>query len=206
METGPPVQQPVAYANPIYRRDFADIGVLRQPEGYYAFASQGATPHGFHNIQCAFSRDLVHWQARPDALPAKAPWAPAQEYWAPDVIEVAPGDYRMFFNAQRHGAGQGIGVARSAEPAGPYQVVGDALVWGEHYRHIDPHVFYDALEERWYLVWGSYFAPILIKALRPDLLGFADPAAAPLEILQPDPHNPATLLFEAAWMTARFDP
>ncbi|HEU5087914.1 MAG TPA: hypothetical protein VFT99_10730, partial [Roseiflexaceae bacterium] len=33
-----------------------------------------------------------------------------------------------------------------------------------------------------------------------------DPVAAPLEILQPDPYNPATLLYEAAWMTARFDP
>ena len=34
----------------------------------------------------------------------------------------------------------------------------------------------------------------------------SDPAAAPLEILQPDPHNPATALYEAAWITARFDP
>src|SRR5581483_8305143 len=110
---------PVSYSNPVHARDFADIGVLRRPEGYYAYASQGQTPNGMHNIECAFSTDLVHWEPRPDALPAKAPWAPAQDYWAPDVVQLAENDYRMFFNAQVSGSGQGIGVARAESPAGP---------------------------------------------------------------------------------------
>jgi hypothetical protein len=57
---------PVAYTNPIYLRDFADIGLLRRAEGYYAYASQGQTEAGMHNIQTAFSPDLVHWQPGPD--------------------------------------------------------------------------------------------------------------------------------------------
>src|SRR3954468_16233317 len=93
----------ISYRNPVYLRDFADIGLLRRPEGYYAYASQGNAPEGMQNIQCAFSPDLVHWQPRSDALPVKASWAPEQEYWAPDVVELADNDYRMFFNAQVSG-------------------------------------------------------------------------------------------------------
>ncbi len=47
-------------------RDFADIGVLQRPKGYYAYASQGLAPDGMHNIQCAFSHNLVDWRALPD--------------------------------------------------------------------------------------------------------------------------------------------
>src|SRR5687768_9434725 len=96
---------PVAYTNPVYLSDFADIGLLRRAEGYYAYASQGQTTTGMHNIQSAFSPDLVHWQPGPDALPLKATWAPAQDYWAPDVVELGENDYRLFFNAQVAGSG-----------------------------------------------------------------------------------------------------
>jgi arabinan endo-1,5-alpha-L-arabinosidase len=206
MDTAHPTRQLVPYTNPVYLRDFADIGLLRRPEGYYAYASQGQAPEGMQNIQCAFSRDLVHWQPRPDALPIKAPWAPAQEYWAPDVVELADNDYRMFFNAEVSGSGQGIGVARATHPEGSFTVVGDPLICGEHYRHIDPKVFHNPLDQRWYLLWGSYYEPIVIKELRPDLLGFLDPASAPIALLKPNPHNVTTTLYEAAWMTTRFDP
>jgi hypothetical protein len=122
--------RPVAYSNPVYLRDFADIGILHQPEGYYAYASQGQTAAGMHNIQCAFSPAPVHWQPYPDALSVKAAWAPAQEYWAPDVVEVAANDYRLFFNAQVAGSGQGIGVARAGKPEGSFEVVGAPLIYG----------------------------------------------------------------------------
>ena len=198
-------RQRIPYTNPVYLRDFADIGVLRRPEGYYAYASQGNAPEGMQNIQCAFSPDLVHWQARPDALPAKAPWAPAQEYWAPDVAQLAGNDYRMFFNAQVSGSGQGIGVARATSPGGPFSVIGDPLIYGEGYRHIDAKAFQNPLDQRWYLLWGSYYQPIVIKELRPDLLGFLDPASSPIELLKPNPDNVTTTLYEAAWITTRFD-
>jgi arabinan endo-1,5-alpha-L-arabinosidase len=205
MDTTELVRYPIPYSNPIYLRDFADIGVLRRPEGYYAYASQGDTPTGLHNIQCAFSPDLVHWQPRPDALPIKAHWAPTQEYWAPDVVELAGNDYRMFFNAQVAGSGQGIGVACATRPEGPFRVVGEPLIYGEAYRHIDPKVFQNPRDQRWYLLWGSCYQPILIKELRPDLLGFLDPASGASELLRPNPHNVTTTLYEAAWMTMRFD-
>jgi arabinan endo-1,5-alpha-L-arabinosidase len=206
MNTTQRLRHPVPYSNPVYLRDFADIGLLRRPEGYYAFASQGDTPTGMQNIQCAFSPDLVDWQARPDALPVKAQWAPAQEYWAPDVVELADNDYRMFFNAQVAGSGQGIGVARATRPEGPFRVVGDPLIYGAAYRHIDPKAFQNPLDQRWYLLWGSCYQPILIKELRPDLLGFRAPDSAAIELLKPNPRNVTTALYEAAWMTMRFDP
>lgn len=197
---------PTPYTNPVYLRDFADIGVLRRPEGYYAYASQGLAPDGMQNIQCAFSPNLVDWRPLPDALPVKAAWAPAQDYWAPDVVELAPGDFRMFFNAQVEGSGQGIGVARATSPAGPFEVVGAPLVHGPLYRHIDPKMFQDPRDGRWYLIWGSCYEPIVIKELRGDLLGFNDPASPPADLLAPDPAIPSTKLYEAAWMTTRVDP
>jgi arabinan endo-1,5-alpha-L-arabinosidase len=206
MDTTPLLQHSVPYSNPVYFRDFADVGVLRRPEGYYAYASQGHVSIGMQNIQCAFSPDLVHWQPRPDALPVKARWAPAQEYWAPDVVELTDNDYRMFFNAQVAGSGQGIGVACATRPEGPFRVVGEPLIYGESYRHIDPKVFQNPLDQRWYLLWGSCYQPILIKELRPDLLGFLDPASAAIDLLKPNPHNLTTALYEAAWMTMRYDP
>jgi arabinan endo-1,5-alpha-L-arabinosidase len=200
------VPHPTPYTNPVYLRDFADIGLLRRAEGYYAYASQGQTPTGMHNIQVAFSPDLVHWQPGADALPVKATWAPAQEYWAPDVVEVGENDYRLFFNALVLGSGQGIGVARSGKPEGPFEVVGGPLIYGPRYRHIDPKAFQNPLDRRWYLIWGSCYEPILIKELRPDLLGFLDPHSPPLELLRPNPGSAATALYEAAWMTVRVDP
>ena len=101
----------------------------------------------------------------------------------PDVVELADNDYRMFFNAEVSGSGQGIGVARASHPEGSFTVVGDPLVSGEHYRHIDAKVFHNPLDQRWYLLWGSYYEPIVIKELRPDLLGFLAPASAPIESL-----------------------
>jgi arabinan endo-1,5-alpha-L-arabinosidase len=196
---------PIPYANPVYERDFADVGVLRQPEGYYAYASQGQTPEGMHNVQCAFSPDLVRWSPLPDALPAKAPWAPEQDYWAPDVVQLAAGDYRLFFNAQVIGSGQGIGVARGGRPQGPFEVQGAPLVHGERYRHIDPKAVYDPQSRLWYLLWGSCFGPILLKELRPDLLGFRELERPPWELLHPNPRAPLTQLYEAAWITARYD-
>lgn len=206
MEATQHERRSVPYANPVYLQDFADIGVLRLADGYYAYASQGQTPEGMHNIQCAFSPDLVHWQPLPDALPVKASWAPAQDYWAPDVVALAPHDYRLFFNAQMAGSGQGIGVACATAPTGPFTVIGEPLVYGERYRHIDPKAFLAPRDQRWYLVWGSCYEPILIQELRSDLLGFRDPRSAPIELLQPDPGQVTTTLYEAAWMTVRFDP
>lgn len=148
----------------------------------------------------------MHWQPRPDALPVKAAWGPVQDYWAPDVVELAEDDYRMFFNAQVHGSGQGIGVARASKPDGPFVVMGAPLSYGQRYRHIDPKVFQNPLDRRWYLLWGSCYEPILVKELRPDLLGFLDPDSPPLDLLKPNPNNSTTVLYEAAWMTTRFDP
>ncbi len=193
------------YVNPVFQEDFADIGILKRPEGYYAYASQGMTANGMQNIQQLFSPDLVHWTRGPDALPVKASWATEQDYWAPDVMEVAPGDYRMFFNAKVHGSGQGIGVATASQPQGPFTVQGGPLVHGDKYVNIDAKAFRNPVDGKWYLLWGSCYEPIKIQELRDDLMGFKNPEAAPINLLTPDPANKWTALYEAAWMTARKD-
>lgn len=193
------------YINPVFAGDFADIGILKRPEGYYAYASQGSADGVMHNIQCLFSADLVNWVRRPDALPVKAPWAMAQDYWAPDVVQLAENEYCMFFNAQVNGSGQGIGVAKANSPCGPFTVVGEPLIHGEKYIHIDAKAFQNPLDKRWYLIWGSCFEPIKIQELRADLTGFQNPGDKPIALLNPDAGDANTVLYEAAWMTARRD-
>jgi arabinan endo-1,5-alpha-L-arabinosidase len=193
------------YTNPVFVTDFADVGILKRPEGYYACASQGDADGVMHNIQMAFSRDLVRWERLPDALPQKASWAAEQDYWAPDIVELGPRDYRLFFNAKVNGSGQGIGVAAATQPQGPFTVKGDPLVHGEKYVHIDAKFFKNPLDGHCWLLWGSCYEPIRIKELRDDLLGFRDPDEPAIGLLRPDPDDPTTRLYEAAWMTARQD-
>jgi arabinan endo-1,5-alpha-L-arabinosidase len=194
------------YINPVYEADFADIGLLKRPEGYYAYASQGDVDGTMHNIQCLYSTDLVHWKRRDDALPEKAPWATAQDYWAPDVVQLADDDYRMFFNAEVNGSGQGIGVAAATRPEGPFVVLGAPLIHGEKYINIDAKAFQNPRDEKWYLLWGSCFEPIKIQELNADLTGFKNPAEQPIALLTPNPTDENTFLYEAAWMNARVDP
>lgn len=196
----------LSYINPVFDQDFADIGILKRPKGYYAYASQGLADGMMHNIQQLFSRDLIHWKRGPDALPLKAAWASEQDYWAPDVVEAGAGDYRMFFNAKVNGSGQGIGVAVARRPEGPFTVVGEPLIHGDKYINIDAKAFKNPVDNKWYLLWGSCYEPIKMQELRDDLMGFRNPGDKPLHLLTPNPSDKATALYEAAWMTARRDP
>jgi arabinan endo-1,5-alpha-L-arabinosidase len=193
------------YTNPVYRRDFPDPGILRTEAGLYAYATQSQTPYGMHNIQVAFSRDGIHWDACGDALPTKATWAAkGQDYWAPHVIE-KDGLYYMFYNAKTNMSGHGIGVATAISPEGPFIDSGQPLVRGRKFINIDAFVFHDTLENRWWLCWGSCHKPIKMRELDASLLCFA-PRSRVIEILACDETVPFAALLEASWIQRRFDP
>jgi arabinan endo-1,5-alpha-L-arabinosidase len=192
------------YINPIYARDFADPGILKVPNGYYAYASQGLTAKGMHNIQIAFSKDTVHWEAKADALPDKAHWANEQDYWAPHVI-YNDGHYYLFYNAKTNFSGQGIGVAKANSPEGPFIDSGKPLIYGESYIHIDAYVFEDSETNRYWLCWGSCFQAIKLRELDASLLDFAL-GSETIEILRPETNHLFASLHEAAWIHRRFDP
>lgn len=192
------------YANPVYKRDFPDPGVLRTENGLYAYATQSMTPNGMHNIQVAFSPDGITWAARGDALPTKSTWAARQDYWAPHVI-FKDGTYFMFYNAKKDNSGHAISVATSQSPDGPFIDKGEPLVTGWKFINIDAFIFHDEEQGRWWLCWGSCHKPIKMRELDSSLLKFAAGSRV-IEILAAEEKHPFARLHEASWIHKRFDP
>ncbi|NYJ74963.1 family 43 glycosylhydrolase [Allobranchiibius huperziae] len=115
---------------PVIDANFADPDILRVGRVYHAYA----TNSGGKNIQHETSTDLVHWTARPDALPTLGAWTGPCSFtpggatdhcvWAPDVSAV-PGGYAMYYTARDALAPrQCIGMAFSTSPDGPFTPVG----------------------------------------------------------------------------------
>ncbi len=153
--TGDPVQEdtvvPAAFA---IDQDFPDPDVLRVGTSYYAYATNTAAA----NVQFATSHDFRKWTVSDvDALPRLPPWALPGKTWAPDVSELSPGRYLMYFvaaNAQR--SLQCIGVATATSPEGPFAPVGEEalLCPPDEGGAIDPSTFTDTDGTR-YLVWKN---------------------------------------------------
>lgn len=111
------------YSNPVIDSDFPDLNCIRAEDTYYVFATN---PSGMQShIQVATSRDLVHYQLLPDALPNLPRWAKPGRTWAPNVthIQNSKGStYVLYFVAwDIETDRQAIGLATSKNPEGPYQ-------------------------------------------------------------------------------------
>jgi arabinan endo-1,5-alpha-L-arabinosidase len=194
-----------SYANPIFDFDFPDPSILQATDGwYYAYATQGITPaFEYQNIQAARSRDLVHWDRLPDALPEKPAWAKyTWEFWAPHVI-YDDGVYYMYYSAEPdRGAGLCLAVATAKQAAGPFTDKGEPLKCGPGFSHIDPFAFDDPQSGIHYLYWGSNSTPIRVQELSADRLNFqAD--TVPIFVLNPQRGRPYEGLLEGAWMIYR---
>ena len=135
-------------------QDFPDPDVLQTDDGYYAFATNGA---GF-NIQTATSSDLESWTVlAEDVLPVLPDWALPGKTWAPDVSEISPDAFVMYFTAaSKNPALQCIGVATATKPDGPFSPVGTAPVVcpPDEGGAIDPATFVDDDGTR-YLLWKN---------------------------------------------------
>jgi beta-xylosidase len=111
---------PSEIANPVYQADFPDPFVLPSGNGYYAYA----TNTWVANIPVMYSRDLVHWSSRGDALPELPSWAEQGKLrtWAPSVIRIGA-VYRMYVTVgDRAHQIECIGVASSVTPTGPFRL------------------------------------------------------------------------------------
>jgi arabinan endo-1,5-alpha-L-arabinosidase len=110
---------------PVIRANFPDPDVLESGGVYYAYA----TNDNAKNVQVATSTDLVEWEVQgEDALPELPSWIIPGKTWAPEVSAVGDG-FVMYFTASNFSpAAQCLGVATSDDPAGPFEVVGDAML------------------------------------------------------------------------------
>ena len=143
-----------AYTNPVLGGNFADPGVLRVDDAWYAYATGDLTV----NIQVAHSTDLVTWERSGEALPRLPFWQPSAKglTWAPEVVATSAG-YVMYYTGRDVQAGrQCLAVAVADAPEGPFVDTSDRPFLCQHDLggSIDPFPFQDADGAR-YLLWKN---------------------------------------------------
>ena len=109
---------------PVYRDNFPDPFVLRNGAEFIAYATNDGI-----NLPMLASRDLVHWAPvadpanpgkRLDGMPRLASWAKEGLTWAPEVLQIGK-EWMLYYTAHdAKGNRQCIGVARAADPKGPF--------------------------------------------------------------------------------------
>ena len=146
------------------------------------------------------SGDLVHFKYEGTVLSENAveqardngPYPKTVNFWAP-FTEYVHGEYRMYYSATRaFGSWESkIWLAVSRDPLGPFEnrgVVADS--WGSEMTSpnaIDPHVF--RAEGKCWLVYGSFFGGIYIKALDDETgLSLEDPKKPGICISRRNPY------------------
>jgi beta-xylosidase len=149
---GPAEEEGVTFTNPVYDGDLPDPFVLRAPDGWYAYGTQGR----FGTMPVLRSDDLVAWEVVGDGMPAIAPWSAAGRHWAPEVVELG-GRYVAYYTAMERETGdQCIGVAFADTPAGPFVDDAPAPLVCEHDEggSIDASPFVD-VDGTPYLLWKN---------------------------------------------------
>jgi beta-xylosidase len=135
------------FTNPVYGGDFPDPFVLKVGDTYYAYATNGAGKQ----VQTLTSKDLVHWQPGPDALPRVGSWTFNGETWAPEVLKRSDDSFVLYYTATKC-----IGRAVASEPLGPFvdrakkSLVCQSTLGGS----IDPSPFRDD-DGKLYLLWKN---------------------------------------------------
>ena len=118
----------------------------------------GPDPAAPEDEQVASSTDLETWEVLPeDALPELPSWIIPGKTWAPEVTEVSPGSFAMYFTATNFRPSvQCIGVATAADPLGPFVVQGAGMLVcpADVGGAIDASTFVDA-DGSLYLVWKN---------------------------------------------------
>ncbi len=194
------------YANPVLARDFPDPTVIAGADGwYYAYATQSTVEGQAVNIQVARSRDLVDWETRGDALPARPRWGDRQpDYWAPHVLyDAAQQTYFMYYSAHHDSLdAKCLAVATAPGPEGPFADSGAPLACGPGFVNIDPMAFDDPATGKKLLYWGSGFEPIRVRELDSSRLHFA-PGSQAIPVVYPGLDASYNILVEGAWVVLR---
>lgn len=176
--------------------DFADPFVVRDGDGYVAYATGTSGAH----LQIARSKDLVRWARGTDPLPVLPSWAAPSGHltWAPSVVKRAE-RWVLYYTTADAGSGfQCIGRATATRADGPFvdastrplvcQTSGETRFCGS----IDPSPFVDG-DGKLYLLFKSDenavacrgTARLWSQALTDDGLATASPAVVLLTTDRP---------------------
>ncbi|MEU1843287.1 glycoside hydrolase family 43 protein [Micromonospora sediminicola] len=177
------------FTNPVVRSDAPDPQAIRVGETWYLFHTNA----GGRNVPVLTSPDLVEWTPAGDALPELPDWADAGKTWAPEVIQLAPDRFVLYYTvADRASGRQCLGRAVASTPLGPYvddsaaPLVCQADLGGS----IDASPFRDTDGSLW-LLWKNDGNAIGVdtwlwsQRLSPDGLRLTGPAAKLLKQTEP---------------------
>ncbi|KAM0346065.1 hypothetical protein ACHAPU_005826 [Fusarium lateritium] len=132
--------------------NFPDPCLLHdQDDRWVSFATSGG---GYH-IQIAVADDpFSEWtHLQQDALPGDG-WTTGSNYWAPDVRKLGQDSYIMYFSGEHPDGGHCIGVARSQNSTGPYEMDPEPFACPQDEGGaIDPAGFRDESTDRRYVVY-----------------------------------------------------
>ena len=159
------------YTNPVLEANFPDPTVIRGEDGmFYAYATQGRAG----DIPIYRSADLVNWEFVSCAFPDRSlrpVVLPGGNLWAPDIMKIGE-RYVLVYSQSKWGEEHlnGLGIAVSATPAGPFTDLGKLFTSDEIgvQNSIDPSLFMTE-DNRLYLLWGS-FRGLYMLELDPDAL------------------------------------
>lgn len=167
-----------------------DPSIVRGEDGdYYIFGS---------HLAVAKTSDLMNWTYVNQGIKNENPvipevysamkeafeWSHSNTFWAPDVVRLKDGSYRMYYcNCQGDSPVSCLGMAVSGQTAGPYENQGILLKSGMEASEadedgnlyqaavdpnvVDPNTFYDK-DGRLWMVYGSYSGGIFIKEMNPE--------------------------------------
>ncbi|MGN9810732.1 glycoside hydrolase family 43 protein [Micromonospora sp. BQ11] len=106
------------FTNPVVRSDNPDPQAIRVGDTWYLFSTNA----GGRNVPVLTSPDLVEWSPAGDALPDLPAWALTGKTWAPEVIELAPDRFVLYYTvADKESGRQCVGRAVASAPQGPYR-------------------------------------------------------------------------------------
>ena len=190
-------------------RNSHDPTAVRDDDGVYWLFSTDANADGplpGAGAQIRRSTDLVTWEFAGWALdgvpaPARA-WASAEGLWAPDVVRVAPDEWRMYYSASSFGSRtSAIGLAVAPHPRGPWTDRG-IVVATQHDRDghnaIDAQLVIDGAHH--HLVYGSFFGGLHVLGIDPatgfalDAPGPGEPASSPGTVIARRPRSVDTAI------------
>ncbi|MEU5947054.1 glycoside hydrolase family 43 protein [Micromonospora sp. NPDC047465] len=141
------------FTNPVVRTDAPDPQAIRVGDTWYLFHTNAAG----RNVPVLTSPDLVDWTPAGDALPELPAWAEPGRNWAPEVIELAPDRFLLYYTvAGRESGRQCVGRAVASAPQGPYRDDSTAplICQAELGGAIDASPFRDADGSLW-LLWKN---------------------------------------------------
>lgn len=122
-----------------------DPCILLAGDTYYMYGTGLSWP----GYGCSTSEDLVHWSENKPVFTPPADFDGDGDFWAPEC-HYYNGNYYLFATYHSKASDKrGVGVFRSASPAGPFELISDGHITPKDHDAIDGTLYIDDEGEPW---------------------------------------------------------